>query len=83
LRQSIDDIDGVFTFLIANHESMGFAKDRWAIKPLVSVEQDGELAAATEEQAVRTIYRDEVDVINYDGPGVTMTWPIEVSRAAA
>ena len=52
-------------------------------KPLVSVEQDGELAAATEEQAVRTIYRDEVDVINYDGPGVTMTWPIEVSRAAA
>ncbi len=83
LRQSIDEIDGVFTFLIADRESMGFAKDRWAIKPLVSVEQDGELAAATEEQAVRTIYRDEVDVINYDGPGVTMTWPIEVSRAAA
>ena len=83
LRQSIDEIDGVFTFLIANRESIGFAKDRWAIKPLVSVEQDGALAAATEEQAVRTIYRDEVDVINYDGPGVTMTWPIEVSRAAA
>ena len=83
LRQSIDEIDGVFTFLIANRESMGFAKDRWAIKPLVSVEQNGALAAATEEQAVRTIYRDEVDVINYDGPGITMTWPVEPGRAAA
>ena len=83
LRQSIDEIDGVFTFLIADRESIGFAKDRWAIKPLVSVELDGELAAATEEQAVRTVYRDEVDVINYDGPGMTMTWPIGVDRAAA
>ncbi len=62
---------------------MGFAKDRWAIKPLVSVEQNGALAAATEEQAVRTIYRDEVDVINYDGPAITMTWPVEPGRAAA
>jgi len=83
LRQSIDEIDGVFTYLIANRESMGFAKDRWAIKPLVAVEWAGELAAATEEQAVRAIYRDEVDVINYDGPGVSNTWPVVSHRAAA
>ena len=83
LRQSIDEIDGVFTYLISDRESMGFAKDRWAIKPLVAVERDGELAAATEEQAVRAIYKDEVDVINYDGPGVTNTWPVVARRAAA
>jgi len=83
LKKSIGEIDGVFTFLIANTESMGFAKDRFAMKPLVTVEAGGELAAATEEQAVRTIYPGEVDVVNYDGPSLTNTWFITEQRAAA
>ena len=33
LRQTITEIDGVFTFLISDTESMGFVKDRWAMKP--------------------------------------------------
>ena len=83
LKKSIAEIDGVFTYLIANRESMGFAKDRFAMKPLVTVELDGELAAATEEQAVRRIYPDEVGVINYDGPSMTSTWAAGALRAAA
>lgn len=83
LKKSITSIDGVFTFLIANRESMGFAKDRFAMKPLVTVEEHGELAAATEEQAVRMIYTGEVDVINYDGPSLTNFWPVGERRAAA
>lgn len=83
LKKSIGEIDGVFTFLIANIETMGFAKDRFAMKPLVTVEMNGELAAATEEQAVRTIYPGDVDIINYDGPSMTKTWAIGERRAAA
>ena len=37
LGQSIHEIDGVFTYLIADEGSIGFAKDRWAIKPLVAM----------------------------------------------
>ena len=83
LEKSISEIDGVFTFLISNTESMGFAKDRWAIKPLVVIEEAGALAVATEEQAVRMIYTGENAVINYDGPSMTKTWPIGALRAAA
>ena len=73
-RQSIREIDGVFTYLIADERSIGFAKDRWAIKPLVAMGDEPEVAVATEEQAVRRIYREEGDVINYDGPAMTRTW---------
>jgi len=83
LQKSISEIDGVFTYLISNTESMGFAKDRWAIKPLVAIQDHDELAVATEEQAVRTIYAGEYDVINYDGPSMTSTWPIVAVREAA
>ncbi len=83
LRKSITEIDGVFTYLISDRHSMGFAKDRFAIKPLVIIEGGGEMAAATEEQAVRVIRSDESGVANYDGPGQTQVWPVHARRAAA
>ncbi len=83
LRKSISSIDGVFTYLITDTASMGFAKDRWAIKPLVSIEENNELAVATEEQAVRMIYAGEEDVHNYDGPSLTNTWQTRPARKAA
>ena len=81
LRQSIREIDGVFTYLIADERSIGFAKDRWAIKPLVAMGDEPEVAVATEEQAVRRIYREEGDVINYDGPAMTRTWSAAGAQA--
>ncbi len=83
LRKSIVEIDGVFTYLISDRHSMGFAKDRFAIKPLVTVESGGEMAAATEEQAVRMICDEKIAVTNYDGPGQTRVWAVNEHRAAA
>ena len=83
LKRSISQIDGVFTYLISNTESMGFAKDRWAIKPLVAVEAEGGLAVATEEQAVRMVYAAEHVADNYDGPSMTNTWLIGALKEAA
>lgn len=83
LKKSIGAIDGVFTFMIANRDGIGFAKDRYAMKPLVVVERNGELAAATEEQAVRRVVPDEADVINYDGPSITHIWGVGNRSLAA
>jgi len=83
LQKSITAIDGVFTFMIADTDGIGFAKDRFAMKPLVVIEQNGEMAAATEEQAVRRIYTGECDVINYDGPALTGIWGIGNRSLAA
>ena len=76
LRLSIQAIDGVFTYLIADLDGIGFAKDRFAAKPLVAMGSLPELAVATEEQAVRRIYPQEGDVRNFDGPSLTEIWPV-------
>ena len=68
LKKSISSIDGVFTFMIADTNGIGFAKDRFAMKPLVVIDETDGLAAATEEQAVRRVYSAECDIVNYDGP---------------
>ncbi|MDE0304990.1 MAG: glutamine amidotransferase [Albidovulum sp.] len=81
LRDSIKEIDGVFTYLIADRNSIGFAKDKWAIKPLVVMGEEQEIAVATEEQAVRRIYLEEGDVENFDGPAMTHTWPVMMEAA--
>lgn len=83
LKRSITEIDGVFTYLISDMTSMGFAKDRFAIKPLVAAEVGGEMAVATEEQAVRMLYANEIDINNYDGPSLNKTWDIGEVRKAA
>ncbi len=83
LKKSISSIDGVFTFMIAGIDSIGFAKDRFAMKPIVLIEQDGGFAAATEEQAVRRVYKQEAQVINHDGPSLSGIWGLESRRAAA
>ena len=83
LKKSITSIDGVFTYMIANEGGIGFAKDKFAMKPLVVIDQNGDLAAATEEQAVRRIFADESEVINFDGPSMTAIWSVGNRSMAA
>lgn len=83
LKKSISSIDGVFTYMIANRDGIGFAKDRFAMKPLVVIDQHGELAMATEEQAVRRVFTEECEVINFDGPSMTGLWGVGNRSMAA
>ena len=83
LKKSITSIDGVFTYMIANTGGIGFAKDRFAMKPIVSIERGDDIAMATEEQAVRRIVTEEADVINYDGPSMTGLWGVGNRRLVA
>ncbi|MDH5294837.1 MAG: hypothetical protein OEW91_14250, partial [Acidimicrobiia bacterium] len=83
LELSKTALDGCFTYILATPDTLGFAKDKFAIKPLVVVEEEsGSVAIGTEEQAVRKVYRDEIDVINYDGPLISATWAVPQAVSA-
>jgi glutamate synthase domain-containing protein 1 len=67
LRRSIQEIDGVFTYLVATKDQLGMAKDTMAAKPLVLYESDDLIAMASEEVAIRAILPHEIDTTDpYD-----------------
>jgi methylamine---glutamate N-methyltransferase subunit A len=52
LRQSIADLDGTFSYLVATAEELGLAKDGFSAKPLLMAETDEAVVVATEEIAI-------------------------------
>ncbi|TAM12183.1 MAG: glutamine amidotransferase [Nevskiaceae bacterium] len=83
LKRSQSELDGVFTYLLGTADGISMAKDRWAIKPLAVVDEADGVAIATEEQALRSLYRNEVEVINYDGPLMTEIWGLKAQLKEA
>lgn len=83
LSASIKQIDGVFTYMIADINGIGFAKDRFAMKPLVTIQENGAFCAGTEEQALRRVYPQGAKIINYDGPAETGIWGLNTRGIAA
>ena len=61
LKKSIDEIDGVFTYLVTTTDQLGMAKDSMAAKPMVLYETDDMVALASEEVAIRAIVPHEID----------------------
>ncbi len=61
LKQSIRDIDGVFTYLVSTKDELGMAKDTMAAKPMVLYESDDLVALASEEVAIRSVIPHEID----------------------
>jgi glutamate synthase domain-containing protein 1 len=67
MRQSVDELDGVFTYLVATSDSLGMAKDSMAAKPMVLYESDDLVVMASEEVAIRQVLPQEIDTIDpYD-----------------
>jgi glutamate synthase domain-containing protein 1 len=62
LQESIDDLDGSFSYLAATPTAMGFARDRFALKPLLFTETEDYVAVATEEIAMRAAFKGEFKV---------------------
>lgn len=61
LKLSIEEIDGVFTYLVTTTDQLGMAKDSMAAKPMVLYETDDMVALASEEVAIRAIVPHEID----------------------
>jgi methylamine---glutamate N-methyltransferase subunit A len=73
MRQSMEDLDGVFTYICVTEDALGMAKDELAAKPLVLYESDAVVVLASEEIAIRRVIPREIDT--YDPfEGEVMVW---------
>ncbi len=53
MAASLKDLDGSFTYLVATPDFFGYARDPFALKPLLIVETGSYVALANEEVAIR------------------------------
>ena len=68
MHDSLKELDGVFTYLVATKDSLGMAKDTMAAKPMVLYESKDLVAMGSEEIAIRTLLPQEIDTYDpYDG----------------
>jgi glutamate synthase domain-containing protein 1 len=68
MRDSVEELDGVFTYVVATSDSLGMAKDVMAAKPMVLYESADLVALASEEVAIRSIFPKEIDTFDpYEG----------------
>jgi hypothetical protein len=68
MKDSIEELDGVFTYLVATSDSLGMAKDTMAAKPMVLYESGDFIALASEEVAIRSVFPHEIDTFDpYEG----------------
>jgi glutamate synthase domain-containing protein 1 len=73
MRDSLVELDGVFTYIAVTDGALGVAKDEMAAKPLVLYESDDVVALASEEIAIRAIVDREIDTHDpYEGEA--MVW---------
>jgi methylamine---glutamate N-methyltransferase subunit A len=61
MHESLDDLDGVFTYICVTEDALGVAKDEMAAKPLVLYEGDDMVALASEEIAIRAVQPHEIE----------------------
>ena len=68
MQDSLEELDGVFTYVVATSDCLGMAKDLMAAKPMVLYESDDFVALASEEVAIRSIFPHEIDTFDpYEG----------------
>jgi hypothetical protein len=68
MRDSLEELDGVFTYIAVTDDALGVAKDEMAAKPLVLYESDDVVALASEEIAIRAVLDREIDTHDpYEG----------------
>ena len=56
LRSSLEDLDGTFSYLVATEDSIGYAKDKLAAKPMVKYEDDDLIAISSEEVGLNRLF---------------------------
>ena len=80
VRSTVTALDGSFTYLVATGDSIGFARDQFALKPLMITETDEFVAVASEESALRKAFPFELETREAQAREVR-TWKLK--RAAS
>ena len=74
LADSIDDLDGTFSFLVSTRDEIGYAKDRLAAKPMILYEDDDLIAVASEEVSLNRLFPGQALDTREPPPGDFDTW---------
>lgn len=74
LEDSIDDLDGTFSFLVSTGDEIGYAKDRLAAKPMIMFENDELVAIASEEVSLNRLFPGRSLATREPAPGSCGTW---------
>jgi methylamine---glutamate N-methyltransferase subunit A len=74
LRDSIQDLDGTFSFLVSTKDEIGYAKDRLAAKPMIKYETDDLIAIASEEVSLNRLFPGRALNTSEPPPGTFETW---------
>ena len=74
LANSIEVLDGTFSFLVSTRDELGYAKDHLAAKPMVMCETDGLVAIASEEVSLNRLFPGETITTTEPLPGTFHTW---------
>ncbi len=74
LKESIDDLDGTFSFLASTKDEIGYAKDRLAAKPMIMYENDDLVAVASEEVSLNRLFPGQALDTKEPPPGTYKTW---------
>src|SRR5579859_3492843 len=61
MKESLDEFDGTFTYLVSTPEGIGLARDAFATKPMVLAQTDRWVALASEEVALRRAISEPFD----------------------
>ena len=64
MKNSVEYLDGVFTYLVATQDELGMAKDVMAAKPMVVYEGDDMIALASEEVAIRKLFDHHIETFD-------------------
>jgi len=72
LRASLDDFDGVFSYLVATESQIGAVRDRLGIKPILFYQNDSLLLLGSEQVSFEAV---DPDIYATEmAPGEVKTW---------
>ena len=74
LANSIEVLDGTFSFLVSTRDELGYAKDHLAAKPMVMCENENLVAIASEEVSLNRLFPGETITTTEPLPGTFHTW---------
>ena len=83
LDQSLEELDGTFSFLVSTPEGIGYAKDRIGAKPMVVCETDELVAVASEEVSLQQLMGQQDFQTFEPYPGTSHTWSRSTHAALA
>lgn len=83
LEQSLEELDGTFSFLVSTPEGIGYAKDPIGAKPMVVYETDRLVAVASEEVSLQQLAGHERIQTYEPYPGTSQTWARSTPASSA